>query len=66
MVPPSSGSPSAIASPESGSVTGAVGVPMTRPVLEVVDVPPHAARNEGVMMNPPVVAKSVFRKSRLP
>jgi hypothetical protein len=38
---------------------------MTRPVLEVVDVPPHAASNEGVMMNPPVVAKSVFRKSRL-
>jgi hypothetical protein len=38
---------------------------MIRPVDELVVVPPHAARIEGPIMIPPVVAKSVFRKSRL-
>jgi len=52
-------------SPTSGRVTGESGVPIISPVDELDVVPPHAASIEGPIMNPPVVAKSVFRKSRL-
>jgi len=40
-------------------------VPMINPVEDFVVAPPHAASNEGPIMIPPVVAKSVLRKSRL-
>jgi hypothetical protein len=38
---------------------------MISPVDELEVVPPHAASIDGPIMNPPVVAKSVLRKSRL-
>jgi hypothetical protein len=38
---------------------------MIKPVDVVAVVPPHAASIEGPIMIPPVVAKSVLRKSRL-
>jgi hypothetical protein len=65
MVPPSLARPSAIGSPTSGRVTGNSGVPMIKPVDELDVVLPHAASIEGPIMIPPVVAKSVLRKSRL-
>ena len=65
MVPPSFASPSAIGSPTNGRVTGESGVPIIKPVDELVFAPPHAASIEGPIMSPPVVAKSVLRKSRL-
>jgi hypothetical protein len=52
-------------SPTSGRVTGESGVPIISPVDELDVVSPHAASIEGPIMNPPVVAKSVLRKSRL-